>query len=71
MLCDNGYGINFYVFLEPAYIIHAPSLSLPSCFKTPFFCKVDKSRSIVRWLTDKVSDILCVGSCIDYGLEFG
>ena len=38
-------------------IIHIPSLSLPSRFKTPIFCIAERSRSIVRWLTDKVSDI--------------
>ncbi len=38
-------------------ITHTPSLSLPSRFRTPFFCKAERSRSMVRWLTDKVSDI--------------
>ena len=28
MLCDNGYGLNIYVFVETGYIIHAPSSSL-------------------------------------------
>lgn len=39
MLCDNGYGLNIYVFVETGYIIHAPPSSLSSCFRTPFFCK--------------------------------
>lgn len=34
-----------------------PSLSLPTRLRKPFFCKVERSRSMVRWLTDNISDI--------------
>lgn len=40
-----------------ATITHIPSLSLPSCFRIPFFRITERSRSIARWLTYKVSDI--------------
>ena len=50
-------------------IIQIPSLSLPSRAKTPFSFNAERSRSTVRWLTDKVSDIQGVGRGKDDGLE--
>ena len=38
-------------------MIHFPSLSLPSRFRMSSFCKAARSRSMVRWLTDSISDI--------------
>ena len=36
---------------------HTPALSLPSCLMMPAFCIADKFLSIVREVTDKVSNI--------------
>ncbi len=44
----------FWVFSSTT---HTPALTLPSCRMMPAFCITDKSRSIVRCVTDKVSDI--------------
>ena len=52
-----GGKLDLHTLFQPTFITHIPSLSLPSCFRTPFFCKAERSRSMVRWLTDKVSDI--------------
>ena len=69
-ICNFGM-VNYYIFPYSVFTIHEPSLSLPSRFKTPIFCKVERSRSMVRWLTDKVSDIWGVGRGKDDGLELG
>ena len=58
----NPYAVGRWLTIQIPLILfftitHIPSLSLPSRFKTPFFCKAARSRSMVRWLTDKVSDI--------------
>ncbi len=62
MLIQANHLLLFYHFLCHyiffcSNIIHSPSLSLPVCFKMLLFCKAERSRSIVRELTDKVSDI--------------
>ncbi len=47
--------------------IHSPSLSFPLRLKISFFCKAEISRSMVRWLTDNISDIrrpLIVGDAL-------
>ncbi len=49
--------------------IHFPSLSLPSRLRTLAFFIIERSRSIVRVVTDKVSDILIIGRCKNYSLK--
>ena len=47
-----GGKLDLHTLFQPTFITHIPSLSLPSRFKTPSFCKAERSRSMVRWLTD-------------------
>ena len=56
-ICYNFRLVVLFMSHHCRYTIHIPSLSLPSCFKTPISFKIEISRSMVRWLTDNVSDI--------------
>lgn len=46
-ICNFGM-VNYYIFPYSVFTIHKPLLSLPSRFKTPCFCKAERSRSMVR-----------------------
>ena len=56
MITLRGY-FNRHVDIHQSKITHTPSLSFPLCLRISIFCKAERSRSMVRWLTDKVTDI--------------
>lgn len=49
------YWLLFYVLT----MTQCPALVFPSRIRMPIFCMAERSRWIVRWTTDKTSDISC------------